>query len=110
MDEVNEEIRWYHLAICKGMNDPRPGDDEHNHRDYFYEEYESDPVVAANMDTICLACPVQPMCLREGIENNEWGLWGGVFLINGKVDEARNAHKTEEVWQKIRERVGGVGE
>lgn len=100
-------LAWYHLAICQGMNDPKPDGDPNKHKDYFYEEYESDPVVAKVMDDICLSCPVRAACLREGVENKEWGLWGGVFLNNGKMDPARNEHKTEEVWERIRGGIGG---
>lgn len=96
------DLSWYHLAVCQGMNDPQPDSDAHQHKDYFYEEYEADPVVAQVMDSICFSCPVRASCLREGIENKEWGLWGGVFLMNGKMDESRNAHKTEETWDEVK--------
>jgi len=88
---MDEDILWYHLGVCRGMDIK-----------WFYEDYESDPVFAANMDSICLSCPVRAACLREGVENQEYGLWGGVFLINGKADPTRNQHKTEEVWDIIK--------
>lgn len=110
MLEDNEDIEWYHLAICQGMNDrpkPKPGQPRKKYVDKFYEGYEDDPVFAANMDSICLSCPVRAMCLREGIENNEYGLWGGVYLTNGKMDPARNAHKTDDIWEQIRSGISG---
>lgn len=103
--QPDNELRWYHLAICQGMNDKDSEKNTEPHKDYFYEEYESDPVVAELMDGICLSCPVRASCLREGVENKEYGLWGGVYLDNGKVDEAKNAHKTEDIWEQIR---GGI--
>jgi hypothetical protein len=99
------DLHWYHLAICQGMNDKNSDKNDEPHKDYFYEEYESDPVVAKNMDSICLSCPVRASCLREGVENKEFGLWGGVFLERGVPDEAKNAHKTQDVWDQIR---GGI--
>lgn len=87
----DDELAWYHLAVCRGMK-----------TNYFYEDYESDPLFASIMDGICLSCPVRALCLKEGIENNEWGLWGGVFLNNGKSDKTRNAHKTDDIWEQIR--------
>jgi hypothetical protein len=91
---MDDDLEWYHLAICQGMK-----------TNWFYDDYEADPVFAKTMDDICLSCPVRKMCLREGVENREDGLWGGVFLDKGKTDKAKNAHKTEEVWDEIRENI-----
>lgn len=88
---MDEDLEWFHLSICKGMK-----------TNWFYDDYENDPVFAGIMDSVCLACPVRAMCLREGVLNKEYGLWGGVFLSNGKTDDSKNAHKTEEVWEEIR--------
>lgn len=90
----NDELRWYHLAVCKEMN-----------LNWFYEDYEADPVFAQNMDDICFSCPVRAQCLREGIEENEHGLWGGVYLTRGRMDPDKNAHKTEEVWKRIKDAI-----
>lgn len=92
----SDDLRWYHVTVCDGM-DIR----------YFYDYYESDPVLAETMDSLCMSCPVRKMCLREGVENKEYGLWGGVYLNNGITDAAKNSHKTEEVWSDIRGDVVG---
>lgn len=92
----DDDLEWYHISVCQGMD-----------TNYFYDDYESDPLFAKVMDSICLSCPVRTMCLREGVDNNEYGLWGGVFLNNGKTDKSRNAHKTDEVWEQIRGGIGG---
>jgi hypothetical protein len=91
MLESDDDIEWYHVAVCQGM-----------YTNWFYDDYEADTLFARVMDDICLSCPVRAMCLREGVENQEYGLWGGVYLNNGKTDTARNAHKTEEVWEEIK--------
>lgn len=75
-------------------------------RELWYDKYEADPTVAKITDQICLSCPVLQECLLAGLDNNEYGTWGGIFLNNGKPDESRNAHKTEEVWEELRERIG----
>lgn len=90
----DDDLEWFHLAVCQGMK-----------TNYFYDDYESDQLFAEIMDSICLSCPVRKMCLREGVENSEYGLWGGVFLNNGKPDKSRNSHKTEAAWEQIR---GGI--
>lgn len=69
---------------------------------WFFDDYENDPVFAKIMDDICLSCPVRKMCLQEGVENKEYGLWGGVFLNNGKPHDTYNGHKTEDIWEAIR--------
>lgn len=90
----DDDLEWYHLAVCRGMK-----------TNWFYDDYEADPLFAGMMDSICLSCPVRTFCLREGVENGESGLWGGVFLSNGKTDKSRNSHKTEDIWEQIR---GGI--
>ena len=44
------------------------------------------------------------MCYKSGIENNEYGVWGGVYLNSGSIDKARNIHKTTQIWKKIKEK------
>ena len=88
----DEELEWQHLALCNGQDIWR-----------FHEGYESNPRIAKQTDEMCLSCPVQKQCLQAGIENGEWGCWGGVYLTNGRMDDARNAHKTQDIWQEIRE-------
>ena len=87
---MSNELRWYHYAACQGID-----------LNFFYDEYENDPVVAQTIDTICETCPVREWCRREGEENKETGVWGGVYLINGKPDESRNQHKTDYVWEIV---------
>jgi len=86
-----EDLRWKDLGLCNG-EDP----------DRFFEDYESSPRVAQVTDEMCLSCPVRQQCLRAGVEGNETGVWGGVYLVNGRADENRNMHKTKEVWDEIR--------
>lgn len=87
-----DELDWHHLAICKGQSIWR-----------FYDGYESSPRIAKQTDQMCLSCPVRKQCLEAGIDENEWGVWGGIYLSNGKVDQNKNSHKTPEVWDEIRE-------
>ena len=53
-----------------------------------------------------MICPVAKDCLLAGVENSEYGVWGGVYLSLGKIDKTRNAHKTQEFWKKWKARHG----
>lgn len=87
-----DDLEWQDLSICVGQDVAR-----------FYEKYEASPRTAKITDQMCLSCPVRKECLQAGIENNEWGVWGGVYLENGKMSENKNAHKTQDIWESIRE-------
>lgn len=89
-----EDLEWQDLALCKGM----PTND-------FHDNYESNERVARVIDQVCLSCPVMAQCLERGTENNEWGVWGAIYLTSGKPDVNRNSHKTQEVWDAVRERI-----
>ncbi len=91
----SEDLDWYDLAVCRGMD-----------TNLFYDKYEADPTIAKNVDFACLNCPVSKMCYQSGIDNNEHGVWGGIYLNSGSIDKARNLHKTNEFWKKIRRKNG----
>lgn len=86
-----ETLEWQDLSLCHGSP-----------TELFFDEYESNENVAKMVDEMCMACPVRKQCLKIGVENSEWGVWGGVFLVSGKADPNRNDHKTPEVWEDIR--------
>ena len=90
-DEDN--IRWWHLAVCQGMD-----------TNLFFDKYEVDVSMAKGIDQACLSCPVIKMCYMSGVENNEYGVWGGVYLSSGSVDKMKNIHKTKDVWKQIRQK------
>lgn len=89
------DLRWHDLAMCKDMD-----------REDFYDNYEVNPNVAKTTDAVCLSCPVLKECLQAGLDNGEWGVWGGFYLTSGKVDPNRNAHKTKDTLKRLRERIG----
>lgn len=91
-----EELEWQDFALCRG-------DDTNDH----YDNYEADPTIARIIDEKCLSCPVLAQCLEYGTDNNEWGVWGGIYLTSGKPDMNRNTHKTKETWDAIRGRISG---
>jgi hypothetical protein len=91
LDEDN--VRWWDLAACHGMD-----------TNLFFDKYELDVNMAKAIDQCCLSCPVIQMCYKSGIENNEYGVWGGVYLSSGSVDKMKNIHKDKNVWKELRKR------
>jgi hypothetical protein len=87
-----EDLEWPPFALCKGLD-----------TNTFYDLYEQDEFIAKATDELCSSCPVRKQCLRQGIENSEWGVWGGLYLVAGKPDKNRNSHKTAEDWKEVRE-------
>ena len=90
-----EETSWQVRGICQDL--------EVNE---FFDKYEEDKEVAASTDKICINCPVIKQCFEYGTNTMSWGVWGGVYLSDGKPDNMKNAHKTLETWNKIIEKIG----
>lgn len=91
-----ENFDWRDLAICQFMP-----------TSLFYEDYESDAEIAKATDQACISCPVISECFFHAADSGEHGVWGGVYWNgSGKPDTNRNSHKTQAVWDTIRERVG----
>lgn len=90
-----EQLVWQDLALCQGIED----------NEDLYDNYESDPEIAKQVDEMCLVCPVMKQCAARGAEG-EWGVWGGIYWNGaGKPDKARNLHKTPEVWARIAKKI-----
>ena len=88
-----EDFQWYDLAICRGMD-----------TNLFYDKYEVDSNIAKNIDEMCLSCPVVSMCFESAQENNEYGVWGGVYMTAGSIDKSKNLHKTPEIWKRLKKK------
>lgn len=107
LDELNiepDKLEWRDLAACKSWPFKRP---DGNIYDPFFEAYENDPYyVGPATDALCNTCPVQRFCFESGVSSKSTGVWGGVYLVDGEPDKRYNAHKTDDVWNTVRERVG----
>lgn len=89
----SEDFDWYDLAICRGMD-----------TNLFYDKYEADQNIAKNIDEACLSCPVISICYQAGLEKDEYGVWGGVYLTSGSIDKSKNLHKTPETWKRLKKK------
>jgi hypothetical protein len=72
----------------------------------FFDTYEVNENIAKNVDECCLSCPVAKICYESGVDNNEYGVWGGVYLSFGSPDTMKNSHKTKETWTRINKKNG----
>ena len=86
-----DDFDWWHLAVCRGMD-----------TNLFYEKYEADSNIAKSIDDACFSCPVIKMCYESGVEKDEYGVWGGVYLNAGSIDKTRNLHKSQDAWKRLR--------
>lgn len=86
-----DSFDWYDFAICKGMD-----------TNLFFDKYENDVNIANSIDQACISCPVKKTCLSIGQSGNEYGVWGGIYLNAGSIDINKNAHKTPEIWKKVK--------
>jgi len=78
---------WKDEAACLGME-----------TDDFFDNYEEQPEIRAEIDSICKACPVRRICFANGISGKNTGVWGGVYLEQGDISREFNRHKTKQDW------------
>ena len=77
-------------ALCNGMETEK-----------FFDKYEEDLDLAKYIDSLCLSCPVISECFKKGVSSESWGVWGGIYLVDGKIDKQKNSHKDKTVWNRI---------
>jgi hypothetical protein len=82
-----KEHLWKDDSACLGMetND-------------FFDNYEEQPEIRAEIDSICKECPVRRICFANGISGKNTGVWGGVYLEQGDISREFNRHKTKQDW------------
>lgn len=91
---------WEDLALCQNIVGPRKANGDAD--DPLFDSYESSVENARAVDEMCSRCPVRKNCLFAGAEGKEQGVWGGFYLVNGKPDKNKNAHKTPDQWLDLR--------
>jgi Transcription factor WhiB len=86
----SDDKRWQNEAICQG-------DDV----ELFFDKYEEDVEVRKNTDALCSICPVARICFASGVSNKAIGVWGGVYLNDGKISKEFNRHKNKQDWAEV---------
>lgn len=64
----------------------------------FFDKYEEDELLRPAIDKLCSECPIKRSCFAVGVTGKEWGVWGGVYLEDGKISKEFNLHKDKEKW------------
>ena len=90
--EINKDLIYFNSEFLAELGDEN------------YEKYESDSNIAKSIDEACLSCPVIKMCYDSGVENEEYGVWGGVYLNAGSINRSRNTHKDQDTWKRLKKK------
>ena len=64
----------------------------------FFDKYEEDLEVRKEIDSVCSSCPVARQCFAVAVTNKGWGVWGGIYLENGKISREFNRHRSKADW------------
>lgn len=81
LDELDidpEDFSWQQLSTCSHLPD------DINPLRLMFEDYQNDESLRPIITAMCDSCPVKDACLESGTDNREYGVWGGVFLEDGK--------------------------
>lgn len=64
----------------------------------FFDKYEEDEQLRPAIDALCAECPLARKCFAVGVSQKEWGVWGGIYLENGKISREFGKHRTKQQW------------
>lgn len=64
----------------------------------FFDKYEEDESIRPVIDDLCSGCPLARQCFAVGVSQKEWGVWGGIYLENGKISREYSRHRTKQQW------------
>jgi hypothetical protein len=80
---------WKDEASCQGYD-----------TNLFFDKYEDDVSLRPAIESVCASCPVAKQCFAVGVSQKEWGVWGGIYLENGKISREFNKHRNKENWAR----------
>lgn len=82
-----DQHSWKDDAACSGYD-----------TNLFFDKYEEDLDLRPAIDKFCSECPVARHCFAVGISQKAWGVWGGVYMENGKISKEFGSHRSKEDW------------
>jgi len=91
---IMDKNEWKYSADCVGLD-----------TNLFFDKYEEQVELRPSVDNLCAECPLARHCFAVGVSQKAWGVWGGVYLEDGKISREFNRHRTKaqwaEVWQNL---------
>lgn len=84
---MQDKDKWRDDALCDGYD-----------TNLFFDKYEENEKLRSAIDKLCSGCPVARHCFAVGVSNKEWGVWGGIYLENGKISKEFGSHRTKDDW------------
>lgn len=82
-----DQKQWNDDAACKDFD-----------TNLFFDKYEEELSLRPAIDKLCSECPIARQCFAIGISQKEVGVWGGVYMDNGKVSREFNRHRSKKDW------------
>lgn len=71
----------------------------------FFDKYEENESLRPAIEKLCSGCPVARQCFAVGVSQKAYGVWGGVYLEDGKISRQFAKHKSKaqwaETWQSL---------
>jgi hypothetical protein len=78
----------------------KEGDCLHYDTNLFFDKYEEDLPLRPAIEKMCGGCPVARQCFAVGVSQKEYGVWGGVYLENGKISREFGKHRSKSDWSE----------
>lgn len=88
---MNSRHDWQDDAACLNS-------DRENFFDNYEEDDEAPHDIRKSVDKMCLGCPVMRTCFAYAKYYELTGVWGGIYMNRGQMDEEFNDHKTPDDW------------
>jgi hypothetical protein len=82
-----DKHEWKDSGLCKDYD-----------TNLFFDKYEENIELRPAIDNLCSECPMMRHCFAVGVSQKEWGVWGGVYIENGKISREFNRHRSKEDW------------
>lgn len=84
---MNNKHDWKNQAKCLNYD-----------TNIFFDKYEEDEALRPAVEKLCSQCPVARQCFAVGVSQKAYGVWGGVYLEDGKISRQFAKHKTKLQW------------
>jgi hypothetical protein len=84
-----DKHEWKDLGSCREYD-----------TNLFFDKYEENADLRPGIDKLCADCPMVKHCFAVGVSQKEWGVWGGVYIENGKISREFNKHRSKEDWSQ----------